>query len=206
MKIYLEGIERSGNVFLQYCLHESFFNQIVSTREHELNALKGYDKADPFVVPVRDALPSIVSSKIYRDYVFENNLYGNSTGADTDINFIISRYKEYMKYLLDNPRFFIAPFHEFTKDHNSLIYVLLKKYTGLNIKKYNTVEEIFETIHKNNKDVPMDHAELGNFLRRPSPKKEQVEEILLSNHKEEIKEIQHVIDLLYKRYDSYKVE
>jgi hypothetical protein len=204
INIYLEGIERSGNVFLTYCLGMSFNNDLISTRNHEIDAIQNYFGSDPFVVPVRDALDSIISSKIYRDYVFTNDIYGNRNKDHTDINFIINRYKEHMTTLLHNPKFFIAPFHEFIKDHNSVINVLIKQYPGLIIERYYTKEEMLEEIFKKHKGENVEHPELGNFPRVHSVERKRIERLFLSEYKQEIEEIQGIIDLLYERYYSCK--
>ena len=121
MKLYLDGLERSGNVYLSYLLGFSLGLKIDSLRTHHLSTLIEYKGSEPFIVPVRDALPSLVSAKVYRDYVFNNKLYGDYTGSEAKIERILERYKEYTDYLLDNPQFFIAPFDAFTKDHEVFV-------------------------------------------------------------------------------------
>jgi hypothetical protein len=181
INIYLEGIERSGNVFLTYCLGMSFNNNLISTRNHEIDAIQNYFGSDPFVVPVRDALDSIISSKIYRDYVFTNDIYGNRNKDHTDINFIINRYKKYMTFLLHNEKFFIAPFHEFTKDHNKVIDVLVKQYPGLSIEKYYTKEEMIKEILEKDKGGGIEHPELGNLPRTHSLEKTKIEKTYMQS-------------------------
>jgi hypothetical protein len=206
MNIYLEGIERSGNVFFSHCLGMSLENNLISKRNHQLSFIENYDKPNPFVVPVRDALGSIVSSKIFWDYIFINNTDGKINKEHVDINFIIDKYKKYMTFLLNNPKFFIAPFHEFTKDHNSVIRILVKQYPDLRIIKYYTKEEMFKEISEKTKKTDIRHAELGNLPRANLEEKEKIKLLLLSDYKEQIKEVQDIIDLLYKRYYSYKDE
>jgi hypothetical protein len=205
VKIYIEGLERSGNVFLNACLRFSFNCVIVSKRDHEINGIKDYSGNHPFIVPVRDALPSIVSSKIYRDYVFQNSLYGNLRGDDTEITTIIKRYKEYTTFLLNNPKFFIAPFHEFTKDHNGFLDVLMSQYPHLPRYGNMTKDELFKKIDtleiiKEN----LGHPELGNLPREDSLEKEKIKEEILLHHSHEIEEIQKTIEILYARYYEYK--
>jgi hypothetical protein len=204
INIYLEGIERSGNVFLSYCLGMSLKNDLISTRNHELDAIQDYSGPDPFIVPVRDVLESVISSKIYRDHVVSNNLYGTKDRRHADIEVIIKKYKQYMTFLLHNPKFFIAPFHEFTKNHNSVINVLIKQYPGLSIERYYTKEEMLEEIFKKHKEENSEHPELGNFPRVHSVERKRIESLVLSDYKQEIEEIQGIVDLLYKRYYSCK--
>jgi hypothetical protein len=205
-KIYIEGIERSGNVFLNYCITHSINCEMISNRDHTLKSLKNYSGNDPFIVPVRDALPSMTSSKIYRDYVFKNSLYGNTDGIDSNIETIIGRYKEYMTFLLDHPKFFIAPFHEFTKDHNMFLDVLVSQYPHL--PRYNNItkDELFKRIEAWEKQANIDskNPEIGNLPREASVEKEKIKEKLLLNHSHEIEQIQKTIDLLYERYYLYK--
>ena len=134
MKIYLDGLERSGNVFLSYAISLTTGIEVVAVRTHMVSTLKEYKEEYPFVVPVRDALPSIASAKVYRDKVLNDNLYGVSENITQQLDYIINTYKVYIDFLLDNPNFFIAPFHEFTKDHNAVIYKLSKQYPS--IQKY----------------------------------------------------------------------
>jgi hypothetical protein len=109
-----------------------------------------------------------------------------------------------MTFLLHNEKFFIAPFHEFTKDHNGVIDVLVKQYPGLSIEKYYTKEQMIKEILEKDKGGGIEHPELGNLPRTHSLEKTKIEKILLSDYKEQIKEIQDIIDLLYERYYSYK--
>jgi len=75
MKIYLDGLERSGNVFLSYAISLITGKQVIAVRDHMVKVLKDYDKEYPFVVPVRDALPCIASAKIYRDKVVTSKFH-----------------------------------------------------------------------------------------------------------------------------------
>ena len=128
MAIYLDGLERSGNVYLSYAISSSVNAELKSLRTHDLKTLKEYDKPDPFIVPVRDAIDSISSSLVFRNYVFNNKVFGDVTGTEAKIEKIIERYQEYTKYLIDNPQFFIAPFNYFIKDHNPVIEKMKKFY------------------------------------------------------------------------------
>ena len=198
MDIYLEGKQRSGNVFLSYAIAMTTGLDIISPRTHRLETLKNYNKPNPFVVPVRDALPSIASAKIFKDWVLES---GSFTLREKTQNpgYIIEQYNIYMQYLVDNPKFFIAPFHEFTKDHNKVISKLSKQYPFIQNVRNVTYEEIAEASCKH--DPMFFNPETGN-LPRPNPKKEEVEKMLLSEYLEEIEGIQLNIDKLYERYYS----
>jgi len=195
----MDGLERSGNVFLHYALAKSISNEIISTRSHDVKTLIEYTSNDPFVVPVRDAIPSIASAKIYRDKIFSEGLYESYDFISTELETIIKRYDVYISYLIENPRFFIAPFHEFTKDHNLVVKKLARIYPSLKIKKGSTVKDIEQTIlKKNTSPYP---EELGNFPR-PTPKKAEIEKILISSHLKDITRIQDNINHLYNRYYS----
>ncbi len=196
MKIYLDGLERSGNVFLSYAISMTTGIEVVAVRTHMLETLKEYKEDYPFVVPVRDALPSIASAKVYRDKVLNDNLYGVSENITQDLEYIISTYKKYIDFLLDSPKFFIAPFHEFTKDHEAVISKLSKMYPYITHIKNVKYKDIEETSSKSN-DKIFD-PEIGN-LPRSNPKKEDVEKILKSEYLKEIEDIQAKIDRLYER-------
>jgi hypothetical protein len=197
MKIYLDGLERSGNVFLSYAISMTTGIEVVAVRTHMIETLKEYKEDYPFVVPVRDALPSIASAKVYRDKVLNDNLYGVSENITQDLEYIISTYKKYIDFLLDNPKFFIAPFHEFTKDHEAVISKLSKMYPSIKQIKNVTYKDIEEVSSKSN-DKIFD-PEIGN-LPRSNPKKEDVEKKLKSEYLKEIDEIQANINRLYERY------
>lgn len=203
MEIYLDGLERSGNQFLSYAIGNTFGCRVISQRDHKLSALTSYKKDLPFIVPVRDALPSIISSKVYRDTLFLK--YKDPIEGSQSIDFIIDRYKEYTQYLLDNPIFFIAPFHEFTNDHNKVISAILKNYPGLYvIEKTLTSEEIIEKARKNGQDYvdifDINNPELGGFPREYSKEKQRITDIVHSDYLEKISVVQANIDKLYKRY------
>ena len=198
MEIYLEGKQRSGNVFLSYAITMTTGLDVISPRTHRLETLKNYNKPNPFVVPVRDALPSIASAKIFKDWVLENGSF-TLREKTQDPGYIIEQYKIFMQYLVDNPKFFIAPFHEFTKDHNKVISKLSKQYPFIQNVRNVTYEEIAEEAYKH--DPMFFNPETGNFPR-PTPKKEEVEKMLLSEYLEEIEGIQLNIDKLYERYYS----
>ena len=184
MEIYLEGKQRSGNVFLSYAITMTTGLDVISPRTHRLETLKNYNKPNPFVVPVRDALPSIASAKIFKDWVLENGSF-TLREKTQDPGYIIEQYKIFMQYLVDNPKFFIAPFHEFTKDHNKVISKLSKQYPFIQNVRNVTYEEIAEEAYKH--DPMFFNPETGNFPR-PTPKKEEVEKIeesimkLIQNH------------------------
>lgn len=203
MKIYLDGLERSGNVFLSYAISITTEIEVVSARTHLVETLKAYKEEYPFIVPVRDALPSMVSAKIYRDKVLKDNLYGvNPVDQTQDPKYIINTYKKYIDFLLDSPKFFIAPFHEFTKDHNEVIDLIIKPYPGLKRRKTLTADQIMLYASKSNPHSNDTH--LGNFPREASEDKSQIEHLFLTNHYQEILGIQDNIDKLYKRYYDLK--
>jgi hypothetical protein len=215
MAIYLDGLERSGNVYLSHAVSLITGMEVISLRNHTIEVLKNYDKEFPFIVPVRDAIDSISSAKIYRDqYCLEySRIVANLEDVDlkkidemtlelkhikmtSELKNIIERYKEYTEYLVDNPIFFIAPFHEFIKDVNKVIKKLSKKYNYIKIYKNVTSEEVKNYVSRN-KNVY--HPEYGN-LPRENNKKSEIQEILKSDFLEEIQVIQANIDKLYKRY------
>ena len=203
MKMYIDGLERSGNQFITHAINYTLECEAETTKSHQIDTLKKYKKDYPFIVPVRNALPSIISAKVYREYVFVNNLYGDKNKFLSSIDNISGRYKEYTKYLVDHPEFFIAPFHEFTKDHNKVVDVILKTYPDMYQKqKILSSEQVMEIAFKNNPDI--DHPQLGNFPREEAKEKNYVIESLTTKQLKIISEIQSDIDLLYERYYSLK--
>lgn len=215
MAIYLDGLERSGNVYLSHAVSLITGEEIISSRRHTIEALKNYDKEFPFIVPVRDAIDSISSAKIYRDqYLLEySEMIANLENEDckttdeitielkniittSELKNIIERYKEYTRYLVNNPKFFIAPFDEFTEDVNKVIEKLSKQYPDIKIYRNVTSEEV-KNYASHNKNAY--HPEYGN-LSRETPKQLKIQELLKSEFLEEIQIIQANIDKLYKRY------
>ena len=206
--VYLDGLERSGNVYLTAVIDKSMSCEVKALRTHEIDTLKRYSRINPFIVPLRDAIPSISSSKVYRDYVHENGLYNDIDSDNNNLDVIISRYKEYVEYLIESPKFFIAPFHRFTEDPNETCKKIVKfheKNSKIYINKNFTKEEILQEIllDKNYSGSGL-HTELGNFPRTQSVKKAEIEKILKNQYSKDIDYIQSNINILYQRY--YDIE
>ncbi len=208
MIIYLDGLERSGNVYLTYALSSCFEINIESTRSHSIETLKNYKKFDAFIVPVRDAVDSIASAKVWVDYFSDNNMSNSNQQNTSNLETIIKRYKGYINYLVDNPQFFIAPFHKFIDDHNAVVDKIIKFYPDyefLKNKKITTKEEIFLQIEskiKSNIYKNAYHPQIGNFPREDNEKKHQIKSLLLTEYNKEIESIQEKIEILYQRYDD----
>ncbi len=204
MLIYTDGLERSGNVFLSYAISLITGKEVKSIRSHNIETLMAYKEHYPFVVPVRDALPSIASAKIYRDKSFLDypERMARHQGSDKiddrslQIENIIKKFLQYTQYLIDNPRFFIAPFDEFTQDATKTMRKLESQYPRITILNNVTNEDIKDACALGEN---MFHTEAGN-LPRPTPKKAEMEEMLKYNFSTEIQAVQSNIDKLYKRY------
>ena len=209
--IYLDGLERSGNMYLANVVRKSFNHDIISLRTHDINTLINYKETSPFIVPVRDAFESIASAKVYRNHTYSNNLFGDNQIHNSNISTIISRYNDYFDYLIKSPQFFIAPFHIFIEDHDQVIDKIVKFHEDrleLKISKRYTIEEIFTDINGDNAVESYGEnafsPELGNFPREKAKERDQVESTLLKKYKDEIKRIQDKVDVLYQRY--YDIE
>jgi hypothetical protein len=196
MKIFLDGLERSGNVFLSYAIGMSMNASVISKRTHELSTLKEYEGSDIFVVPVRDAVPSIASATVYRNKFYSRDVDDVEKVALQFKN-KIKRYEEYTDYLIDNPKFFIAPFHEFTKDHQKVLEIISKEYPSVKIEKTFTYDEIKKNAELGNKAE--NYTEYGHFPRA-TPEKDRIEEVLRSVYGAEMLSLQGNIDKLYQRY------
>lgn len=211
MTIYIDGFERSGNTYLAVCIGVTLAVEVSPQFTHLISTLEERDKRSLFVVPVRDALPSLVSAKLYRDYQWANdvprqdNILGRSHERTGNPEELIARYKEYTDYLIDNDEFFIAPFKEFTKDHNRVIDVMIRdlpEYTP--IQRF-TKDEMIDICNKHySKRNPhvneKSNSYLNNFPREQAKEKEDIKEMFVSNYSKEINKIQSNIDILYKRY------
>jgi hypothetical protein len=194
MKIYVDGLERSGNTFLAGSIGYTLGIEAVPLWSHKVETLENRDKEYPFVVPLRDVLPSITSAKLYRDYVLAKNIQTNNrTGNPEEL---LDRYSVYIKYLAQDEGLFIAPFSEFTKDHNAVIDVIAKE-NDLPINQIYTSEEIIKKIGENPK---LDNPYTGNFPREHAKEYQEVENLFLSEYKKDIDSMQKSIDKLYKRY------
>ena len=196
MKIYIDGLERSGNTFLSGAIGFTLGIHAIPLWSHKIETLENRNPKDPFVVPLRDALPSLVSGKIYKDYAIANGLNKHNTGLYADTEVVLQRYKDYTQYLLDNEDLFIAPFHEFTKDHNEVIRVIGRTYK-YSINQILTAEQIIEKIGEK---PELANPYLSNFPRESVKEKEEVKKMFLDNYKEDIDAIQANIDKLYERY------
>lgn len=211
MTIYIDGFERSGNTYLAVCIGTTLGIDVSPQFTHLVSTLQERDKDSLFVVPVRDALPSIVSAKLYRDYQWQNDLprqdkvFGREHERTGDPVELIQRYTEYTQYLLDHDEFFIAPFKEFTKDHNKVVDVMIKDYPQYSAVQRFTREEMIDICDKyysdRNPDVnEKSNAYLNNFPREQAKEKREVEELFVSKYSKEVNKIQSNIDHLYKRY------
>lgn len=198
MKIYIDGLERSGNTFLGGAIGYSFGIQTIPLWLHKVEALENRDKESPFIVPVRDALPSLVSGKLYKDYAIMAGLAEPGVRIYTTQEETIQRYKDYTQYVIDHEDLFVAPFHEFTKDHNAVNEVIGKTYELTPIFKLSSEEIILKMdghFHQE-RDIPY----ISNFPRDAVPEKEKIREMFMSEYQEDINIIQANIDILYQRY------
>jgi hypothetical protein len=211
MTIYIDGFERSGNTYLAVCIGTTLAIDVSPQFTHLVSTLEEREKGALFVVPVRDALPSIVSAKLYRDYQWQNNIprqdniLGREHERTGDPEELIQRYTEYTQYLLDHDDFFIAPFKEFTRDHNKVVDVMIKDFPQYKAVQRFTKEEMIDICNTHyadrNPDVnEKNNAYLNNFPREQAKEKKEVEEMFVSNYSKELNKIQSNIDYLYKRY------
>lgn len=192
--MYVDGLERSGNTFLGGALGYTLGIQVYPLWSHRVETLENRDREHPFIVPVRDVLPSIVSAKLYRDYCWDNNIQSNERTGDPEE--LVGRYSGYINYLLKDEGLFIAPFHEFTKDHNAVIDVIGKTYGCPPVARH-TAEEVIKKIGEN----PIaDNPYLGNFPREYAEERSDVITVFLSEYKTDIDNMQESVDKLYERY------
>jgi hypothetical protein len=199
MHIYLDGLARSGNVFFSFALNSFFENQIVSKRNHDISSLKKYIKGTCFIVPVRDALPSLVSNVIYVDYVIENEMFGASQISSNYLENLILSNKAYLEYLVKNDNFFIAPFDEIVKDHISVCKVISAECPELKTTgKLEGSEDLIATAEKTNPYLYDPY--IGNIPRDSKLDKSVIEKMLIDKYAKEIQEMQNSIDILYERY------
>jgi hypothetical protein len=197
MKIYVDGLERSGNTFLAGAIGCAFGVNAIPLWDHSLDGIKNRDLESVFIVPLRDALPSLVSGMMYKKYATEKGIVRNpDKGVYQPIDVVIQRYKDYVDYLLENEDLFIAPFHEFTENHHTVTNVIAKVY-GFEVTQALTVKEIIDAMGQ---PEEVDNAYMGNFPRRAAAEKDEARNFLLSNYKDEIDAIQVKINNLYERY------
>jgi hypothetical protein len=187
-------LERSGNTFLSGAIGYTLGIHVHPLWSHRITTLENRDKDYPFIVPLRDILPSIVSAKLYRDYCWENNLQTNERTGDPDE--LVQRYSAYIDYLVKDADLFIAPFKEFTKDHNAVIDVISKKYGYTPVARY-TMEEIIQKIGQTPK---LDNSYTSNFPREYAKEHSDIVDLFLSEYKTDIDNMQESVDILYTRY------
>jgi hypothetical protein len=203
MDIYLDGLGRSGNIFLTFAINLFFENNIISERTHNISSLKKYKNGSCFIVPVRDALPYFVSNVIYIDYVISKKMFKTSKKSINDLDELIFNHINYFQYLVSNEHFFIAPFHEFTKDHISVCNVISTEYPQLDKKtEKGTKEQIFKKAESQNKYFY--HPHLGNAPREEVSYKKETQDMIQNKYKKELDIMQENINKLYDRY--YKIK
>ena len=200
MTIYVDGFERSGNTFLGEAMGWTLETELWTLRSHKISNLQEKLPEHIFVVPVRDALPTLVSAKVYRDYIWANNLQVNDrTGDPAEL---VQRLTEYIDYLLTDEDVFIAPFDKFTSDHNAVIDTFVAKYPDFDVANRYSEEEIVEKspLTEEQKQDPF----VGNFKRAGADEeKAAAENIFLTTYASEIESIQNKINTLYQRYENY---
>jgi hypothetical protein len=172
----------------------------VTLRSHKISNLQDKLPEDIFVVPVRDALPTLISAKVYRDYLWANNLQVNErTGNPAEL---LERLTAYIDYLLTDEEVFIAPFDKFVSDHNAVIEVFVEKYPDYSVARRYTESAIIDKNEFTQEEKENPHV--GNFPRSSaSEEKSAAENIFLSTYATEIESIQNKINTLYQRYDNY---
>jgi hypothetical protein len=207
VSIYMDGLERSGNVYLADVLSRSFSHPVISLRTHDLDTLVNYKEPNPFIVPVRDAFDSIASAKVYRNYTYSNKLFGDNNIHNGSYNNIILRHNNYFDFLIKNPKFFIAPFNCFIKNHDELVYKIIKFHENILVLKISenfTPKSILTNMEShlttNSYSEHLFSPEIGNVPRERSKERDGVERVLLDKYSEEIKQIQDKVDVLYQRY------
>ena len=200
MTIYIDGFERSGNTFLGEAMGWTLETSVVTLRSHKISNLQDKLPEDIFVVPVRDALPTLISAKVYRDYLWANNLQVNDrTGDPAEL---LERLTAYIDYLLTDEEVFIAPFDKFVSDHNAVIEVFVEKYPDYSVARRYTESAIIDKNEFTQEEKENPHV--GNFPRSSaSEEKSAAENIFLSTYATEIESIQNKINTLYQRYDNY---
>jgi hypothetical protein len=200
MTIYIDGFERSGNTFLGEAMGWTLETSVVTLRSHKISNLQDKLPEDIFVVPVRDALPTLISAKVYRDYLWANNLQVNErTGNPAEL---LERLTAYIDYLLTDEEVFIAPFDKFVSDHNAVIEVFVEKYPDYSVARRYTESAIIDKNEFTQEEKENPHV--GNFPRSSaSEEKSAAENIFLSTYATEIESIQNKINTLYQRYDNY---
>ena len=207
MKLYLDGLERMGNVFLSYVFGNTIGKNVISTRRHGVEVLREYKQDGPFIVPLRDALPSLASAQVYRKRIYETSgmhaTKEHEYAAFQSEN-MIARYDEFLQYLLDNDIFFIAPFDEFTNNTDAFIETFLKKHPEVlddnrKVKKVD-IDGIFKQGMSRDGADPL----TGNFPRKYSEERNLAYDNFLKNHGTDIDKLQQKINILYQRYYNIK--
>lgn len=203
MTIYVDGFERSGNTFLGEAMGWTLETNVVTLRSHKISNLQDKLPEDIFVVPVRDALPTLVSAKVYRDYLWDNNLQVNDrTGDPAEL---LERLTAYIDYLLTDQEVFIAPFDNLVADHNAVIDVFVTKYPTYSVAKRYTEDQV---IAKNGfTQEEKENPYIGNFPRTPAATEvSAAQDIFLNTYVTQIQSLQNKINTLYQRYSNYNQE
>jgi hypothetical protein len=200
MTIYVDGFERSGNTFLGEAMGWTLETNLITLRSHKISNLQDRLPDDIFVVPVRDALPTLVSAKVYRDYLWANDIQVNErTGDPAEL---LQRLTEYIDYLLTDQEVFIAPFDNLVADHNAVIDVFVAKYPTYSVAKRYTEDQIIEkcAFTQEQKENPY----TGNFPRNPATSEfADAQSIFLNTYATQIQSLQNKINTLYHRYANY---
>ena len=194
MKVYIDGLPRSGNVFFAHCFFKAFGPIQQQSDYHKVDTLKNYKNIDGIkIIVLRDAMDSLVSCKVRNiRKEAEEGIEGNNNYEG-----FVKRHEDYIELLLENDIFFIAPFKEFTVDPDAVMQKIKTAYPDLpNIMSKIDINDIFETIRKgypeNSYDVHLPEEKSALYV--------QAENHFKENYMERITVLQEKIDSLYERY------
>jgi len=203
MTIYVDGFERSGNTFLGEAMGWTLETNVVTLRSHKISNLQDKLAEDIFVVPVRDALPTLVSAKVYRDYLWDNDIQVNDrTGDPAEL---LERLTAYVDYLLTDEEVFIAPFDNFVADHNAVIDVFVAKYPTYSVASRYTEDQVIAKNEFTQEEKENPH--IGNFPRAlATDEVSDAQSIFLNTYGTQIQSLQNKINTLYHRYANYNQE
>lgn len=153
----------------------------------------------PFVVPVRNAKEALISH-----YIHAKKLYNVEKSA-TNIELQIRNIKDMWEFVLQNDKFFIAPFKEFTQDPRDFFDKLEKKYPELRrkINLHFYIDEIYESLRNYEVEtIPKDvYLEIGHYPREKSEfYDEAVFELNLDKYKKSLEHLNNLEKELVSRY------
>ena len=169
---------------------------------HQVFSHKKYvetDQTHPYIVPIRNPKDALISHYIHAKKLFDDKERSNS------IDIQILDMTHLWEFVLENDKFFIAPFESFTVDTQDFFVKLENKYPELKARANQdmSISDIYDDMKNAEiKYMPKDiYLEVGHYPREKSIfYEEAVEELSKEKYRERLDHLAKLGKELESRY------